>query len=127
VEPVADASKIPHHRRRGVRLATMCLLICGVSSSAEAQYYFYTDWAEAGEAARADYIAGAFDSYVTFGNHYFPGPSWHYAECLARSGMTPIQLADNVLAYAADKLALHPLPVPAIMLEYLAELCGPAP
>lgn len=74
------------------------------STAAEGVLYTYAAWERETPAARALYIAGAFDSLVGFGGSaedQITGS--HYSTCLALSRMSNSQLADNVRQYASTR------------------------
>jgi hypothetical protein len=100
------------------------LLACGIAT-AHAGFYTYSTWASLAPAARAAYIAGAYDSFVGFGTEKDMKRIDHYNDCVARSQMNHFQLADNVLAYAKTRPEIQAHTVMRPLLAYLEALCGP--
>jgi hypothetical protein len=88
-------------------LRTVVVLIALlVSSGAQANYFTYQQWLAMSEMGRAAYVAGAFDSLLTFidpADEQAPAMKWHYNNCLLRAQMSDTQLAANVMNFAKDR------------------------
>jgi hypothetical protein len=106
--------------------SAVVLIALLVSSAAQAGYMTYQKWSDMPEVYRVAYIAGVFDTTVT---------SWaddkkisafkaYYSECITAAGMTDIQLAANVLAFAKGKPEFHTGTVPVVLAAYLVAACG---
>jgi hypothetical protein len=92
---------------------------------AVANFLTYSEWSALPENAQSMYIAGAYDSLVTFvSTDDEINAAQHYSECVAKSGMTNRQLAQNVRTYAATKPELQGGNVQVALVRYLLELCG---
>jgi hypothetical protein len=63
----------------------------------------------------------------SFSNNGYREISDHYNDCLGRSHMNNVQLADNLANYVAGKPGLQGGTVEGALLEYLVEMCGPPP
>ena len=74
------------------------------------------------EQGRIAYVAGAYDSLVTFAETDQVG--MHYENCLVRARMTNSALTANVLNFAKDRPALQTGPVQGALIAYLIAACG---
>jgi hypothetical protein len=111
-----------------IRRTAVVLIALLASSAAQSNYVTYQSWSAASEMSRVMYIAGAFDSLVTFieGEQALRNRV-HYNNCMETSQMTIVQLATNVLNFAKDKPELHTGSVQAALIEYLNATCGQPP
>jgi hypothetical protein len=112
---------------RGFFFLAMVILL-SVASPAMANFVTYAQWRAAPSIWREAYVAGAFDSLIS----YSPNGSKdtfmdHYSTCLANSQMTNEQLAINLSTFADSKPELQAKPVQAGLIQYLLALCGPPP
>jgi hypothetical protein len=112
-------------------LRTIVVLIALlVSSGAQANYFTYQQWLAMSELGRAAYVAGAFDSLLTFidpADEQALAMKWHYNNCLLRAQMSDTQLAANVMNFAKDRPELHTGPVQGALIGYLIAACGAPP
>lgn len=96
--------------------------------SAMAMFYTYAQWDRLSPSDRAYYVAGAFDSLVSFS--ISPSEAkvgLHYHSCVAKAQLNNNQLAENVRAFAASRPRLHGAAVQGALVQYLIELCGAPP
>jgi hypothetical protein len=111
-----------------MRRTAVVLIALLASSAAQSNYVTYQSWSDASEMSRAMYIAGAFDSLVTFiESEQALRNRVHYNNCMETSQMTILQLATNVLNFAKDKPELHTGSVQGALIEYLNATCGQPP
>jgi hypothetical protein len=90
-----------------------------------AGFYKYSLWEAMPVGARAAYIAGAYDSFVTFAQtEEDQTMSVHYINCVRQSKMNIHQLADNVIAFAKTRPEMQAWPLQIPMASYLNALCG---
>ena len=107
------------------RFAIAVFSVALIITPAVANYFTFSEWSALPEDAQSVYIAGAYDSLVTFAsNDDEIAMAKHYASCLAKSKMLNQQLAQNVRNYAATKPALQGGNVQSALVNYLIELCG---
>jgi hypothetical protein len=81
-------------------------------------YYNYPQWDRLNDLARATYIAGAYDSFISIAT---PDTA------AAARQLSTEQLAKNVRAFVATRPDLQKGPVQGGLINYLVELCGAAP
>ncbi|MEY9592275.1 Na+/serine symporter [Bradyrhizobium yuanmingense] len=94
------------------------LILVLLSSSANAQYFKYSDIASSPPADQNMYIAGVVDALAQT-------PSINI--CLGRTlRMKAGQLTTNVMNYAAGRPALHALGMADVVAAYLKEACPQA-
>jgi hypothetical protein len=99
-----------------------------VSSVARAEYFTYQTWSGLGEMSRAAYIAGAYDSQMTFVDSEAQGKdARHFRKCIQTARMTTFQLAANVMNFAKDRPALQTGSVQEALISYLIAACGEPP
>lgn len=108
------------------RLLVAATMVTISSGSSQAGFMTFSEWAQLGASNRAYYIAGAFDSLTTFSERDTITPA-HYLNCIKNAGMTNMQLADNILKYAADKPKLQVGTPQEAMINYLISACGLSP
>ena len=94
-------------------------------SQANANYFNYERWSRMTPDSRQLYIAGAFDSMVSFSaNDIESRINRHYDSCISRLKMTNMSLANNLLDYVNENPDLRGGSVQTAMIKYLIELCG---
>jgi hypothetical protein len=76
---------------------------------------------------RAAHIAGVADTFLNL--YAGEGATYqkHFRECLVKARMNPIQLADNVAAFAETRPEVQRGVVVGALDGYLRQLCGPPP
>jgi hypothetical protein len=95
---------------------------------ASAGFFTYSEWAALPPAPRSAYAAGVFDALTTFVSHdEDQAIGAHYRDCLARSKMTIMQLADNVYSFGSSHPELQGRSAPGVIGGYLFQLCGAPP
>jgi hypothetical protein len=108
-----------------VRILIPLFSIALCVTSARANFISYLQWSALPEDQQSMYMAGAYDSLVTFVSTSEENQiARHRTECLAKSGMTNKQLSQNVLSYATTKPDLQGGSVQKALVRYLLELCG---
>jgi hypothetical protein len=111
-----------------MRVVLALLVAIFSASQCEANWFSYSEWAALPEDGQALYIAGAYDSLVTYvTNDAAIGMAKHYSQCVENSRMTNSQLAVNVRTYASTQPALQGGTVQRALVGYLIELCGKVP
>ena len=104
------------------KAALLACVVALVTSQARAEYQTYFEWQRSNGWSRAAYVAGAFDAYIDFSRD---GIADHLNHCLYRNKISDVQLAENVNAFAVSHPDKQTLPVPALVVQYLVQLCGP--
>ena len=107
-------------------LLLAAVALTAMHTSARADFFTYSEWQRLAPASRAAYIAGAFDAYENFAITYISAAQ-HFANCLMVQKINNSQIADNIIAFAQVRPELQGRPVPAVMIQYLVQLCGPVP
>jgi hypothetical protein len=133
--PASSTRLLVSGQHRGVvpvsRRAKMAGIILLVSTSlAYGQFFTYLQWERLPDEQRQLYLAGAFDSVVGVAEAEDPWGlknSLLYRKCIRDSHMTPRQLSQNVIAFAATKPELQGMWVVQALLLYLQNLCGSVP
>jgi hypothetical protein len=102
--------------RKGDQLVRgFSLILVLLSSSANAQYFKYSDIASSPQADQNMYIAGAADALARTSSINL---------CLGKAlQMKAGHLTTNVMNYAANKPALHSLGMADVVAAYLKEAC----
>jgi len=77
---------------------------------------------------RAAYISGLYDALTSFAKDDEDAKvGTHYRNCISRSKMTNVQLADNVRAFTSVRPKNQTAGVGGALIDYLIELCGKPP
>jgi hypothetical protein len=107
-----------------VRFVTFLLLFSTTTVHAQTIYLNYSQWEQMPTGLREMYVAGAVDtlSIVAIPQQTFIAR--HYNECIAKAGLSPAQLAQNMKEYAETQPDAPSKPVPTILMRYLMSLCG---
>lgn len=102
------------------------IAVVAIISPASAAFMTYAIWVAQTPFFKSAYIAGAYDSLVTFAaDTEGQRVATHYSVCLQNAQMTNRQLAENVERYASARPALQAGTVQKAMIDYLIEACGP--
>src|SRR5262249_54121674 len=108
-------------------LGAFVLLLC-LATPAAANFYTYSEWRRLPEEMRAAYIAGAFDSLITWVSQGADrGETNYYSEGVTNTHMDNKQLATNVAAFVHTRPELQGKSVPFGLIQYLIGLCGQPP
>jgi len=118
-------SKQNWQRAKVIRRTVIGLIALSVSSAAQSNYFTYQQWLAMPEPGRVAYLAGAYDSLLTFAED--EQVTSHYSRCLNMAQMTNFQLAANVLSFAKDRPALQTGSVQGALINYLIAACGKLP
>jgi hypothetical protein len=102
--------------------------ILALTAPASAGFFTYSEWTTLSPAPRGAYVSGVFDALTTFVTHdEDQALATHYRDCIARSKMTNMQLADNVYSFGSSHPELQRQSAPAVIGSYLFQLCGALP
>ena len=93
---------------------------------AKAHFYTYLQWDRLPPNSRGAYIAGAFDVLTIPFDAVSTFPE-HYGNCIGKTEMTNMQLAENVRSFASARPEYQRNTVLNALVNYLIELCGRAP
>jgi len=101
------------------------LSVLTLAAPAFAIFMTCSQWLSISPSDRIAYIAGVYDSLVTFAESAESAKAgMHYQNCIARSKMSPQQMSENIRAFVLPKAELHARPMPAAVLGYLFAVCG---
>lgn len=111
-------------------MSRIILVLCSglfIAQPAAANFLTYAEWVRMNAEMRAIYIAGAYDSLITFAmSDEQRAVNAHYSDCITKSKLTVSQLAENVRKFAKDKAKLQDF-VETPLISYLYEYCGAPP
>ena len=82
----------------------VCAWILLLPNPALSNFYNYPEWQRLSPVERAAYIAGAFNSLISYHTDDIGAKaSAHYFKCMQKSNMNNMQLAENVSAFASTR------------------------
>lgn len=108
------------------KLLAAILPIAAMGCPADAGFVNYFQWVQMPSIERSRYVAGIWDSYEAFSANYQAAAA-HYTFCIGRLQLTDARLAEQIRLFAQAKPNVQGRPMPAIVIAYLYELCGPPP
>ena len=95
------------------------------ATNATAQLISYSQWESFPQSFREAYIIGAFDTLTTVTvDQKATDVANHYFECIKRSKMTGVQMAENVRVFGSAQPEYHAGSVQQVLLNYLISVCG---
>jgi hypothetical protein len=104
------------------------LIFLSASSAAQPGYFTYQTWLAMSEGQRAVYMAGAYDSLITFvQDEQSMRNVKHYKNCIAEAQMNNFQLAANIVDFAKDEPKLQVGSPQGATINYLISACGEPP
>ena len=108
--------------------ASVTALILAIATTAQAEYFTYSDWSQQPADFRAAYIAGLYDALVSLSETDAEAKiGAHYQACVVREKIRNSQLAERTLLFGAARPSLRSGGVGQVMINYLIQLCGKPP
>jgi hypothetical protein len=108
--------------------ASVTALMLAIATTAQAEYFSYSDWSQQPADFRAAYIAGLYDALISLAETDAEAKiGAHYHTCVSREKMTNAQLAERTLLFGPARTSLQSGGVGTVMINYLIELCGKPP
>ena len=107
-----------------MRFVTITLLFSMTPAHAQTVYFNYSQWEQMSTSLREMYVAGAFDAVSVVAIPQQAIVARHYNECVAKTGLSTGQLAQNMKEYAETQTDVQSKPVPTVLMRYLISLCG---
>jgi hypothetical protein len=108
--------------------ASVTALMLAIATTAQAEYFSYSDWSQQPADFRAAYIAGLYDALVSFSETDAESKiGAHYQACVMRAKIRNSQLAESTLLFGAARPSLRSGGVGEVMINYLIQLCGKPP
>src|SRR5258705_9139460 len=107
-----------------MRFVTIALLFSTTTVQAQALYLNYGQWEQMPMSLREMYVAGAFDTLSVVAIPQQAPVARHFNECVAKTGLSTAQLAQNVKEYAEARPDVQRKPIPNVLMRYLISVCG---
>jgi len=108
--------------------ASATALMLAIATTAQAEYFTYSDWSQQPADFRAAYIAGLYDALVSLSETDAEAKiGAHYQACVVRAKIRNSQLAERTLLFGAAQPSLRSGGVGQVMINYLIQLCGKPP
>jgi hypothetical protein len=109
-------------------VVTLLLLSTPALSQGTRVFYTYSEWERMSDNQRSLYIAGAIDALLMYASNIDrPNLAVHLYNCLTKTNLNNLQLANNVQAYTRQHPAVQGDTVQMPLILYLRALCGPVP